>query len=413
MMKQGLGSLIIDACSALFSIFIIINDKLKAMNRRKFLNRVALSSTAMAVLGKASLANRFAFSTSNALPMWKGFNLMDYFNPSRLQAGDAQWTTEEDLKWMIDWGFNFVRIPIAYPRYLSLEVNRPISPEEVYHFDDAVLDDIERLVQKALSYGLHVSLNLHRAPGFCINAGFQEPFNLWKDEPAQEAFAYHWGMWAQRFRSVASGKMSFDLLNEPAYREDMNDQFSKSTSLPGDLYRSVAARAVNAIREANPGHLIIADGNRVGNDVTPELIDLNVAQSCRGYYPHYVSHYQAPWAWKDPSQAPLPVWPGIINGEEFNRGVLERYYQPWIDLKNSGVGVHCGECGCWNKTPHEVALAWLGDIFSILSSQGIGYALWNFRGDFGILDSERSDVKYTEWYGHKLDKKLLNLMLNP
>jgi hypothetical protein len=42
---------------------------------------------------------------------------------------------------------------------------------------------------------MHVSLNLHRAPGYCINAGFYEPFNLWKDDAAQEAFYFHWNLW--------------------------------------------------------------------------------------------------------------------------------------------------------------------------------------------------------------------------
>ena len=40
----------------------------------------------------------------------------------------------------------------------------------------------------------------------------------------------------------------------------------------------------------------------------------------------------------------------------------------------------------------------------------IGYALWNFRGDFGVLDSNRADVDYKDWYGHKLDQKLLDLL---
>jgi aryl-phospho-beta-D-glucosidase BglC (GH1 family) len=55
-------------------------------------------------------------------------------------------------------------------------------------------------------------------------------------------------------------------------------------------------------------------------------------------------------------------------------------------------------------------LAWFGDILEIFNENKIGFALWNFRGDFGILDSERKDVNYVDWYGHKLDKKLLDLM---
>jgi endoglucanase len=41
---------------------------------------------------------------------------------------------------------------------------------------------------------------------------------------------------------------------------------------------------------------------------------------------------------------------------------------------------------------------------------GIGWALWNFRGPFGILDSERKDVQYEDFHGHKLDRKMLELL---
>jgi hypothetical protein len=99
-----------------------------------------------------------------------------------------------------------------------------------------------------------------------------------------------------------------------------------------------------------------------------------------------------------------------MNGEQFGKERLETYYQPWIELAKSGTGVHCGECGCWNKTPHQVFLAWFQDVLDILTSNEIGYALWNFRGDFGVLDSRREDVDYQDWYGHKLDGKLLDLL---
>ena len=75
-----------------------------------------------------------------------------------------------------------------------------------------------------------------------------------------------------------------------------------------------------------------------------------------------------------------------------------------------GVGVHCGEMGCYNKTSHEVALAWMRDLLQVLKHYNIGYALWSFRGSFGILDSGRNDVEYEDFRGHKLDRKMLNLL---
>ncbi len=384
------------------------------MDRFQFSRRHFIAKTAMAAAGAVIvpevLPSGIQAPGRNKLPRWKGFNLLDFFSATPPGNPQANRTTEDDLKWMRDWGFDFVRIPMAYPRYLKFDRTRSITKDEICNYDPAVLEEVDNLIFLANKYNLHVSLNLHRAPGYCINAGFNEPFNLWKDAEAQQAFAAHWGMWAERYRGISSGKLSFDLLNEPAYIEDMNDQFARKTALPGATYRKVAEMAVNAIRKASPGRLIIADGNNVGNNVTPELFDLGIAQSCRGYYPHYVSHYQASWVWKDPSQAPMPVWPGVIDGKEFSRKNLEDLYRPWIDAVNKGIGVHCGECGCYNKTPHKVFLAWFGDVLSILTDAGIGYALWNFRGSFGILDSGRNDVGYTDWYGHKLDSRLLELL---
>ena len=344
------------------------------INRRFFIRNTTLAATALTLTGNS------AFSTQpspleNKLPRWKGFNLLDFFSPSLPEDTDSDRTTENDFKWMADWGFDFVRIPMAYPRYLSFDRSRDITKEEIYKPDNKVLDEIDQLIFMAHKHGLHVSLNLHRAPGYCINAGFHEPFNLWKDKEAQDAFNFHWAMWAERYKNISSEKLSFDLLNEPAYIEDMNDQFAKKGLVPGETYRLVAESASKVIRAANPDRLIIADGNGGGNSVIPELIDLNIAQSCRGYWPGLISHYQASWVWKDPSQAPTPVWPGTIDGKYYGREQLEEFYKPWIALKDKGVGVYCVECGCGKKTPNEIFIACFGDVVDILTKNGLGYAL--------------------------------------
>lgn len=376
------------------------------MKRSTFIKHSGLIAAGLALTKNITAAPA---QTTNKLPRWKGFNLLDFFSPK--PATDKLFTQEEHFKWMQDWGFDFVRIPIAYPSYITFDRSRNITADEVYHINDAAVDKIDSLVAMAHKYNMHVSLNLHRAPGYCINAGFYEPYNLWKDEAAQQAFYFHWNMWAKRYKNISSQKISFDLVNEPSMREDMNDQHSKSGAVPGDVYRKVAKAAAEAIRKENPSHLVIADGNNVGNSVITEITDLDIAQSCRGYNPGLISHYKAPWANKDPEHMPEPKWPGQVGDKYLSCEMLEKYYQPWIDLAKSGVGVHCGECGCWNKTPHDVFLAWFSDVLDILSSNKIGFAVWNFIGDFGVLDSKRTDVEYVDWYGHQLDKKFLDLMM--
>ncbi len=66
--------------------------------------------------------------------------------------------------------------------------------------------------------------------------------------------------------------------------------------------------------------------------------------------------------------------------------------------------------GRYRHTPHAVVLHWLGDVLDILTGHSIGYALWNFRGPFGIFDSERENVDYADWHGHQLDRALLALL---
>ena len=377
------------------------------MKRRDFIKTTGMSAAAISLVDDAFSGIE---KPTTKIPKWKGFNLLDFFSPNPM--GQRIKTTEEHFKWMRDWGFDFVRIPMAYPSYLKFDRSRNILPEEVYNIDNESVDKIDSLVDLAHKHKLHVSLNLHRAPGYCINAGFHEPYNLWKDQAALDAFCFHWSMWAKRYKNVSLKKISFDLLNEPSMIEDMNDQHSKKSAVPGESYRKLAIAAAAAIRKENPKHLIIADGNSGGNYVIPELADLDIAQSCRGYYPGAISHYKAPWANKDVNNLPEPKWPGRVGDKDFSRAMLETFYQPWIDLAKSGVGVHCGECGCWNKTPHDVFLAWFGDVLDILSQNNIGFALWEFSGSFGILDSGREDVNYVDWYGHKLDKKLLDLMIS-
>src|SRR6516225_8968691 len=207
--------------------------KAENTNRRNFIKTTIAASVALEVSGIPSLSlGQSAASSGNPLPRWRGFNLTDFNspNPSSGRGG----TTEDDLKWMVDWGFNFIRLPMAYPRYVKFDRSQHIKPEDVCKIDEHEVERIEAFVRKAQVYGLHVSLNLHRAPGYCINAGFYEPYDLWKSKEAQDAFTFHWGMWAKRFKDVAGSKLSFDLLNEPCIRSDMNDQHAKSSPIPGE-----------------------------------------------------------------------------------------------------------------------------------------------------------------------------------
>jgi endoglucanase len=226
----------------------------------------------------------------------------------------------------------------------------------------------------------------------------KEPLDLWTDDNALDACAIHWGRLANRFKGIPNEQMSFDLLNEPA-------------AIPEERYVHVATRLVGAIREQDPTRLIIADGLKWGREPVKGLIGLGIAQSTRGYDPMQVSHYKASWV-AGAENYPEPTWPLEIRpGNRWDKERLRKEkIEPWKALEHAGVGVHVGEWGAFNRTPHPVALNWMRDCLELWKEAGWGWALWNFRGAFGIVNSGRKDVSYEPCKGLQLDRKMLELL---
>jgi endoglucanase len=168
---------------------------------------------------------------------------------------------------------------------------------------------------------------------------------------------------------------------------------------------------VEAIRGKDSGRLIIADGLEWGTRPVPSLVDLKIGQSTRGYQPMQVSHYRANWV-KGSDRWPTPTWPLEEKGRpRVDKEHLRRMrIEPWKTLEKNGVGIHVGEWGAYNRTPHQVVLDWMRDNLELWKEAGWGWALWNFRGGFGVLDSGRKDVTYDDFKGHKLDREMLELL---
>ncbi|MFZ2657127.1 MAG: cellulase family glycosylhydrolase [Victivallales bacterium] len=105
--------------------------------------------------------------------------------------------------------------------------------------------------------------------------------------------------------------------------------------------------------------------------------------------------------------SPVPLKSNaIIDG----KWLWEQGVMPWKKLGDEGVGIMVGEFGSYNRTPHDVVLKWMEDCLKNWKKAGWGWALWNFRGEFGIIDSDRQDVEYEDFNGYSLDRKMLELL---
>jgi aryl-phospho-beta-D-glucosidase BglC (GH1 family) len=99
---------------------------------------------------------------------------------------------------------------------------------------------------------------------------------------------------------------------------------------------------------------------------------------------------------------------GALSGLDYLR---KEALAPWQPAFDAGVFVMVGEFGAFNYTPHPLVLAWLEDNLKLWKEYNLGWAVWNFKGSFGVLDSGRKDVAYEDFRGHKLDRKMLDLLL--
>lgn len=354
------------------------------MKRRDFLLSVPALAGGLAMWQTAGAAENPTV-TAAKLPRWRGFNLLEKF--TLRQNSPYQ---ERDFEWTKSWGFDFFRLPTDYRCWTD--------PKDPYKLDEAVLKHIDQAVEWGKQYGVHINLNLHRGPGYCVNPP-AEPLDLWTSDEALKQFCFQWKSFAERYKGISNTQVSFDLLNEPPRIEEA-------------VYTRVVRAAVEAIRAADPERLVIIDGLQWGRVPVMSLADLSIAQSTRGYDPMRISHHRASWI-DGSDQWPEPTWPLQEGDTVWDKERLkEERIKPWKELEAQGVGVHVGEWGAYSRVPYNVALAWMADCLSLWREAGWGWALWNLRGSFGIVDSRREGAKYEEFQGHQLDRAMLELLQN-
>jgi endoglucanase len=319
------------------------------------------------------------------LPRWRGFNLLDKFMVDHQKAFE-----ERDFADIAELGFNFVRLPLDYRCWTERDQPRVLK--------ESILKEIDQAVAWGGKHGIHVQINFHRAPGYTV-AKPAEPKSLWSDSEIQDLCAHHWAAFAARYQGVANTFVSFNPLNEP------DDKVTPQE------HRKVLERVVGAIRERDPKRLIVCDGRAWATAPPTELIGLDVAAALHDYNPMPLTHYKASWVNWDESW-PEPVWPlKKHDGKYVVRATIVReLINPWKELETKGVGVMVGEFGVYNQTPHRFALSWMNDTLAEFKKAGWGWALWNFTGPFGIVDSGRFDVAYEDWHDRKLDRDMLTVL---
>lgn len=252
-----------------------------------------------------------------------GFNLLGKFDVNWSNVGFI----EEDFVMISDLGFNFARLPLDYLTYTKTGDWNIFLEDEITEIDQAI--------EWGQQYGVHICINLHRAPGYSVNTSpipANQQVNLWEDAAAQDAFVNHWHFFADRYKDIPTTQLSFNLINEP--NSDVDEA----------IYVTLMKKAIEKIHNANPNRVVFVDGLNYSNEIILSLKGTrNVIQALHVYEPFTLTHYQANWV-EGSDSWPEPVWP-MIDISNYLFGPWKPEYQSPLVLegtflKDSEIIIH-------------------------------------------------------------------------
>jgi endoglucanase len=296
-------------------------------------------------------------------------------------------TTAADIALIKSAGFDHVRLSVNPQPFMDAVRHRDGGAEYFGYLDAAV--------KMILDAGLAVEIDMHPDSDFKAR--------LAKEDDFVERFADFWSTVAQRYASLDPDRVFYEILNEPEMR---------------DAYRwyGVEVKVAAAIRRAAPANTIIAAGARWDDDddlvFMEPLPDTNVVYVFHFYEPHIFTHQGATWGayyWKwlkglhYPSSPENAAQVGMLVPEARDRMQVIRYGQDHWDAarieaeinqaaswaKQRGVPLICNEFGVFRdwSDPRDRA-AWIKDTRTSLERHNIGWAMWDYSGNFGVATKD-------------------------
>jgi aryl-phospho-beta-D-glucosidase BglC (GH1 family) len=305
------------------------------------------------------------------------------------------YTTAQDLKLIHDMGFEYVRLPFNPMPFQQMNAK---SPERA-----AVLADLHRAVDLALASGLNVTI--------CVFPNDQYKQQLFAGDDAVLKFVRVWRDLAESFSTSDPDRVTFEIMNEPEQ---------------SDPYRwvGIEGRVVEAIRSVAPNHTVIACGAHYSGleDLlqTQPLADHNVIYAFHWYEPFYFTHQGATWTsdevrdfrdvrYPSDPQDPAKMQPMLdkIPNLDARYKLFSYSLQRWDAAtiadriayaaqwgKRFHVPVIANEFGAFKDTVAPAARArYVHDVRTAMEANGIGWAMWDYRGNFGVVDRTDSAIK--------------------
>ncbi len=305
------------------------------------------------------------------------------------------WFARDDVRRIADLGFDHVRLPIDEVQFWDESGGRLAAG---WDFLGAALD-------WCAEAGLRAIVDLHIIRDHYFNAADRP---LFTDPSAPERFADLWRDLSAGLRGRPLDRVAYELLNE-AVADDPED------------WNRVYAYPYRAIRQAEPERTVVLGSNLWNQAATFHALavpqdDPNLVLTFHYYNSMLITHYRAKWV---PECAPYdgPIrYPGVPIAEAdlerldpSDRNALAKWNKPCdpssmeADLgpplavrERTGLPLYCGEFGVTGAAPGRIRRDWVRDFIGVLEGLSVAWAVWTYKGGFGLFDSDGEPTEALE-----------------
>lgn len=326
----------------------------------------------------------------------KGINLGGWLSQCGDKYNDEHYSTFitiEDIKEIVTYGVDHVRLPIDYN----------VIQNEDGTFIESGFGYIDKCLEWCNSFGCNIVIDLHKTCGFVFDDASYNDF--FTNEALQEQFMILWEELARRYGDL--DYVAFELLNEvtePRMAKPWNEIIKKT---------------VPRIRAIAPDVPIIVGGIYNSSIAGLPLMEApcthNMVYTFHCYSPFIFTHQAAPWIASMP-EGYSTTYPKLVSetreesakvfgmdyDDEFE-GLpdklvdkdyfLKMFHRATAVAEKYDVPLYCGEYGVIDRAPAEDTLTWYKDIHAALAELKIARCAWTYKTmDFGITQEHLESI---------------------
>jgi endoglucanase len=326
----------------------------------------------------------------------KGINVPFWFSYDKkaedksIHATTTPYLVDKDFAYLRKAGIQYIRLPLDINYFLDEG-----SPDLLRHRE---FEKMDSAIAEIIKQGFAVMIDVHTTTTL-VDTNYSR--RLEYDKPFRKTYAMFWQVMAANLKKHNPDQIFFEVLNEPVFLKRENE------------WRDITTSVVKSIHEVAPMHTVIVSATDYSRPkalaTSRPLQDKNVIYNFHFYEPFEFTHQGAAWSVPNISQYSNIPYPATVAAvQKYMSGLtpaaqyqlneygkagwgankIEKMIDPafrWAKANN--VKIICNEFGIYKPFANRAMRnQWLFDVRTALEKRNIGWAIWSYDREFGLID---------------------------